>query len=683
MKIVGNTVGTTMPRPNLMQNDPQKGDYVKGKEEFKEQLRAELGKTDTTLTEADKQEIAELAAQFVDVPEVDLSGYAKRSEIPSKTSQLQNDNVYATEEYVANKIAEAELSGGDVDLSGYAWKSEIPKKVSQLDNDKGYLESVPMDNALNQSGVAADAKAVGDALTYAGRNLASTSNPYLRGGNVDARWQTIILPYKNNVNTWIRIATTENLVQGEQYVLSFDCTGVPADTQGKKFGFWLGEATAQSYATLTNGKVVVPFTAGKYDYSGSVLLDDRKSGSWDERPTESLVGDGVFLSNFCIEKGSFSLGYQHKYPVLTTEQKNQIQALAKSYFDVGYSTTSREATFHYDTNVVRNDFANSRCHNPRGKCDSFALCCNTFVEMVWMGRAVSDFFGKTKDTYSNNITKAFDWGYYFDFNDRKRIGGLFSRNENGEIVGYYSFKNPNEDKTNFKNSYSTNSYFDYSLTDSEAIRAKFPKLNWFRPFMHANDVAQELYRMGCEIPFEELDIGDLVFTRPRHELDTEAETFFNNMCWKNIGHVVMVYDKAADGTLKFIDCTNHYDDYRQCIYTSSTGYTEPGNDFYTAEDGYIFYTSKAIEIMSNIVMCARHPAAWGKSNMANIDRIDYIPMYETTGYSTGQAIPFTSGMAVTEGLWYVCNNELGKALTTGNAAEWSATYFDIQYANNG
>ena len=31
MRIIGNTVGTTMPKPNLMQEDPSKGDYVKGK----------------------------------------------------------------------------------------------------------------------------------------------------------------------------------------------------------------------------------------------------------------------------------------------------------------------------------------------------------------------------------------------------------------------------------------------------------------------------------------------------------------------------------------------------------------------------------------------------------------------------------------------------------------------------
>lgn len=46
---------------------------------------------------------------------------------------------YATEQFVTKKIAEAELGGEEVDLSGYAQKSEIPTKVSQLQNDKGYL----------------------------------------------------------------------------------------------------------------------------------------------------------------------------------------------------------------------------------------------------------------------------------------------------------------------------------------------------------------------------------------------------------------------------------------------------------------------------------------------------------------------------------------------------------------
>lgn len=118
-KIIGVTTASPLPKPNLMQTDPKKGDYVKGKEEFLEQVR------------------------------VDLTGYAKTEDIPQKPEDIGAQPAgnyltavpsgYATEEFVRNQIAEAELGGEEVDLSGYAQKSEIPTKVSQLQNDSGYL----------------------------------------------------------------------------------------------------------------------------------------------------------------------------------------------------------------------------------------------------------------------------------------------------------------------------------------------------------------------------------------------------------------------------------------------------------------------------------------------------------------------------------------------------------------
>jgi hypothetical protein len=80
-------------------------------------------------------------------------GYAKTEDIPTKPEDIgaqpagnyltEVPGGYATEEFVTNKIAEAELGGKEVDLSGYAQKSELPTKVSQLQNDSGYLTAVP------------------------------------------------------------------------------------------------------------------------------------------------------------------------------------------------------------------------------------------------------------------------------------------------------------------------------------------------------------------------------------------------------------------------------------------------------------------------------------------------------------------------------------------------------------
>ena len=76
---------------------------------------------------------------------------ANVGDIPTKISELENDSKYlnsipseyitdtelkekgyATESFVANKIAEAELSGSEVDLSGLATKDELASKVDKV-----------------------------------------------------------------------------------------------------------------------------------------------------------------------------------------------------------------------------------------------------------------------------------------------------------------------------------------------------------------------------------------------------------------------------------------------------------------------------------------------------------------------------------------------------------------------
>ena len=53
--------------------------------------------------------------------------------VPTKVSELENDSKFATEEFVKNKIAEAELGGegGEIDLTGFATKEELNNKVDK------------------------------------------------------------------------------------------------------------------------------------------------------------------------------------------------------------------------------------------------------------------------------------------------------------------------------------------------------------------------------------------------------------------------------------------------------------------------------------------------------------------------------------------------------------------------
>ena len=64
-KIIGNTVGMGLPKPNLMQTDPTKGDYVKGKEEFLAQAGAGSG-----------QNVSQVEPAQDDIPKVFFTGNA-------------------------------------------------------------------------------------------------------------------------------------------------------------------------------------------------------------------------------------------------------------------------------------------------------------------------------------------------------------------------------------------------------------------------------------------------------------------------------------------------------------------------------------------------------------------------------------------------------------------------------
>ena len=53
--------------------------------------------------------------------------------IPTKISELNNDLSLATETFVLNKIAEAELNDKEIDLSGYATKDDLFEYAKKID----------------------------------------------------------------------------------------------------------------------------------------------------------------------------------------------------------------------------------------------------------------------------------------------------------------------------------------------------------------------------------------------------------------------------------------------------------------------------------------------------------------------------------------------------------------------
>ena len=284
-----------------------------------------------------------------------------------------------------------------------------------------------------------------------------------------------------------------------------------------------------------------------------------------------------------ISQLSSELGTVKRHPSLTATQKAAIKALIKDYVD-------NRSAFYYYGDQNRNAFADGSAYD--SKSGKWGLNCGTFVQNILMGRSVSDYVGKTADTYSNIITKTAvsDFGYYFDFDTRKSVYGLVKNSEATEPANYYyGYVKPLADS--YKYSYSRNSYW---LQESEGAGNIGGQT--FNTFMFANDMAYELYQKGCEISLAELEIGDILFSKTPGDSTTESATFFHKMAWRNISHAFMVYNIANNGAITLVECTSGL---------SAPIALRPQYGSYNDDRTRFAY------MMRNTVFCARLPAAWG------------------------------------------------------------------------
>ena len=250
-------------------------------------------------------------------------------------------------------------------------------------------------------------------------------------------------------------------------------------------------------------------------------------------------------------------------PSLKPAERQAIVDLAVAY-------QTNRSLFYYDTTTTRNNYAGKSTLVVDGKC---AIDCSTFAQLVWMGRSATDF--NSPDDYSNSITKAFDWGYYFDFKNR----GVYGLQPGPD--SYYGFNNPLGSPT-YENSYSFNSYYSANSNN--------PKKQVFNTYMYANDMAEELERLGCAIPVNELQAGDLVFTKVPVSAITNN---FADIAYKGITHVAIVRS-ITDSQITFIESGS-------VSYPISSVGTSFNNDFDKC---------RATFLLNNIVMCARHPRAF-------------------------------------------------------------------------
>ena len=70
-----------------------------------------------------------------EIGDIDLNGYVTDNELASFD--------YATKGYVDDKVANIDISDVTINLTGYAKLTDIPTNVSAFNNDKGYITSIP------------------------------------------------------------------------------------------------------------------------------------------------------------------------------------------------------------------------------------------------------------------------------------------------------------------------------------------------------------------------------------------------------------------------------------------------------------------------------------------------------------------------------------------------------------
>lgn len=242
---------------------------------------------------------------------------------------------------------------------------------------------------------------------------------------------------------------------------------------------------------------------------------------------------------------------------LTRIQKDEIKALMDDYINSKlfvYDGSFRRESYAYAKSVSSLNGTINGCMYKK----KYILNCGLFAQMIWMGRSIEDFTTKPTTT----ITKAFDWGYYFDFLEAKKAYGVMKNSST-----YYSgntYENDNGDKS-------------------------------FITFDNAAAMASELYRKGYEIPYAEADIGDLVFYRSEHISNGDTDGL-EQSSFRHITHVGIVYDVTEAGPT-IMECTS--------AYKIAIGKCGLGNDVTK------FGNVRAAGQQQRIVMAARHPAAYG------------------------------------------------------------------------
>lgn len=499
------------------------------------------------------------------VPAVTIHASSNYSSIASYNIKFQGVTVVATSNEVTlatvSKTGTLDMEVTVTDSRGRTASSSISITALEYKSPSVYLKVVRCDSdgTSNDDGACIKAICNASVSTLNNKNSKTVKLQYKVKGATSWTTQKTWSAYR--VNEEFVITASPDYSYDIQLVATDDFTGTSPITYAAEIG------TVETILDFND--------SGKGMAIGKVSEKDGLEVGWDAtfyKPV-TFEGDVTIKGNLRCKK----------YPTLTQQQKDAIQDLIAEWI-------AARSNFCYRGDIIMDVYSEGHTTGTADYYDTtdnkFKLNCSTFVQFIMMGRRVADITGVPSKQYSPNISKAFKFGYYFQFKDRKYIYGLHDTGSDGNPV-YLGFKNPLNDEVNWKGTYSRNTYYTAGSTNH--------RKQTFNPFAYANDMAKELYELGCEIPFSELDVGDILFSKENDATVDNSESMFDDVAWRNITHVFMVYEIHESGELKLVECT----DTTNTIITSHMASTSKGD------------STRAYNLLKNTVMCARMPIAFG------------------------------------------------------------------------
>ena len=264
-------------------------------------------------------------------------------------------------------------------------------------------------------------------------------------------------------------------------------------------------------------------------------------------------------------------------PVLSAAQRSKMKELMTDYFE-NRNQSRTEGPFRYLQKMAREGYAwAGQLTNTDEDDPALDGCVNgdnkyymngaTFAQMIWMGRPVSEYLKAPVTAVNSQFDKATTKGYYFDFL--------------GAQIAYHISRKGDPPY------YAANTYYD----DNGTRR--------FTTFDDASAMAAELYRKGYEIPYSEVDVGDLVFYRAESLIDN-SEDRRESACFRYITQVGVVYEKEEDQPPVIMEFSD--------VYSRLLG----KNYIHKVSGATAFGLVRGAGLNYRIAMCARHPAAYGQ-----------------------------------------------------------------------